>query len=102
MTAFRERSVARDAAPAVFGAAGARKAVAVPVLLDGVPVGVIYGDHEEAAVADDSWSDRLELVAAHGATRLGYLTAMRTAQAMRWIAGRDGVTVSSRQPCRLV
>jgi hypothetical protein len=88
VTAMRDRVVARGGSPEVVAAAGGpRKAIAVPLLLDGIAIGVIYGDQEESATMDDAWVERLELVGGHGATRLGYLTAMRTAQAMHWIAG---------------
>ncbi|CAN5793176.1 hypothetical protein BH18ACI5_BH18ACI5_11460 [soil metagenome] len=64
--------------------------VAVPLLLDGVPVAVLYGDEEGAETSDGgipinpSWPERVRLIAGVGATRLGYLTAVRTVQAMRW------------------
>ncbi|MEO5894996.1 MAG: hypothetical protein ABIS06_04795 [Vicinamibacterales bacterium] len=64
--------------------------VAVPLMLDGVSVAVLYGDDQGAAKSDGgistnpSWPERLQLIAGIGATRLGYLTAVRTVQAMRW------------------
>jgi hypothetical protein len=99
VTAMRDRVVARGGAPGVFAAAGGpRKAIAVPLLLDGIAIAVIYGDQEESATTDDAWLERLELVGGHGATRLGYLTAMRTAQAMHWIAGSTPATPAPAVP----
>jgi len=55
--------------------------VAVPLLLEGVPVAVLC-----APVPAGSASDILELIARYGAARLGALTALRTAQAQRWLS----------------
>jgi len=86
--AIRTRLTARDVVPEALGANGSgRTAVAIPLLLEGVAVAVVYADERDAAASEAPWIETLELAAAHGATRLGYVTAVRTAQAMRWIAG---------------
>lgn len=93
--AVRDRMSARDAAgraPAFSGLPHGRATIAIPLLLDRQPVGVLYGDEgapsslSTPAPADGTWQDALEVIATHGATRLGYLTAVRTAQAMGWIS----------------
>ena len=64
--------------------------LAVPLMLDGVAVAVLYGDDEGAETTDGGmaastgWSECFQLIAGVGATRLGYLTALRTVQAIRW------------------
>jgi hypothetical protein len=86
--ALRNRVTARDVVPPALGASGSeRTATAIPLFLEGVPVAVVYAEEGRAAASVASLLETLELVAAHGATRLGYVTAVRTAQAMRWIAG---------------
>ena len=84
-------------------------ACAVPLILDGVPVAVLYGEADPGADTAPDWSYRLEALARHGAARLGYLTALRTAQARRWIASGatnttdpDEMTASARRYARLV
>jgi hypothetical protein len=69
-----------------------------PLLLDGVSVAVLHGDGEagngDAPTPGTAWIDRLEVIAAVGATRLGYLTALRTVQAMRWRTAEPAVARS--------
>ncbi|HVJ25882.1 MAG TPA: hypothetical protein VM493_00010 [Vicinamibacterales bacterium] len=91
-------------------------AYAVPVVLDGTPIGVLYGEMDPAAAAPAGWAETLETIARHGAARLGYLTALRTAQARHWLAespagaaasGENGnqsddATASARRYARLV
>lgn len=60
---------------------------AFPLVLDGTAVGVL---HAEAP------ADTVEAVARHGAARLGYLTALRTAQARQWLA--DSTAAASSTP----
>ncbi|HJR58804.1 MAG TPA: hypothetical protein VJ813_05395 [Vicinamibacterales bacterium] len=57
--------------------------VAAPLLLDGTAVGVLYGDKGDGGT--EPWAEILEAVARYGAAHLGYLTALRTAQARAWI-----------------
>lgn len=88
--AARERTTARstsDGAPAGASLPHGRNGIAIPLLLDGEPVGVLYGDDGQGEKAANAWPDVIDIVARHGAARLGYLTALRTAQAMRWLSG---------------
>lgn len=67
-------------------------ACAVPLVLDGTAIGVLYGEADADTDADGggaSWTESLEAVARYGAARLGYLTALRTAQARQWLATVD-------------
>ena len=57
---------------------------AVPLMLDGVPIGVLHA-HADGEGATE-WAGALEVLARHGAARLGYLTALRTAQARHWLS----------------
>lgn len=65
-------------------------ACAIPLVLDGAPIGVLYGEGDPDGGDAAAWSDNLEAVARYGAARLGYLTALRTAQARQWLARPDG------------
>lgn len=62
-------------------------ACAVPLVLDGAAIAVLYGEADADGSDAATWPDTLEAVARYGAARLGYLTALRTAQARRWLAG---------------
>ena len=87
--AVRAGTLARSdngGAPAVAGPR-AKRSAAVPLILDGHAVGVIYGDSDQSNAGGD-WAGALDAIAAHGAARLGYITAIRTAQAMRWITAQ--------------
>jgi hypothetical protein len=61
-------------------------ACAVPLVLDGATIAVLYGEADADGGGSAGWTDSLEAVALHGAARLGYLTALRTAQARQWLA----------------
>jgi hypothetical protein len=83
-------------------------ACAVPLLLDGTPVGVLYGEVEADGENTAAWPDSLEVVARFGAAHLGYLTALRTAQARQWLASSSAAATdetavaSARRYARLV
>ena len=62
-------------------------AIAVPLLLDGSAVGVLYGEAPGTGVEFTGWAEALETLASCGAASLGYLTAVRTAQAREWLGG---------------
>ena len=69
----------------------------VPLLLDGVSVGAV-----EAQLAEGEASSTIEAIVRYGAARLASVTAMRTAQAQRWLrsgtaAGRTGSPASPSQ-----
>jgi hypothetical protein len=88
-----------------------KQAVAVPLLLEARPVGVLYGHAVNGEDSAEPWAEALELIARHGATHLGYLTAVRTAQARDWIsraptpassAGQEEAVQSARRYARLL
>jgi hypothetical protein len=86
--AARERTTVRaadDGAAAGGSLPHGHNGIAVPLLLDGEPVGVLYGDDGQGERAGGAWPDVIDIIARHGGARLGYLTAVRTAQAMRWL-----------------
>jgi hypothetical protein len=69
----------------------------VPLLLDGIPVGAV-----EADLADGEASTTIEAIVRYGAARLASVTAMRTAQAQRWLrsstaAARTGSLAASSE-----
>ena len=96
--AFRSRQLARSSqgsAPTFAGLEAGREALAVPLLLDGQAVGILYGDEGVEGPSDDSqWTHTLEVIASHGSARIGYITALRTAQANQWLAGGNGSSVT--------
>jgi chemotaxis protein histidine kinase CheA len=63
-------------------------AVAVPLVLGGTPVAVLYADQPGDA-AGPSWQENVQILGRHAATCAASLTAVRTAQAMRMISGRS-------------
>jgi hypothetical protein len=65
---------------------GNDESCAIPVLLDGSAVAVLYGEIDPEADGIAGWAGSVETVARHGAARVGYLTALRTAQARQWLA----------------
>jgi hypothetical protein len=88
-----------------------KQAVAVPLMLEGRPVGVVYGQAANGDGSGEPWAEALELIARHGASHLGYLTAVRTAQLRDWIsrapasastAGQDEAVQSARRYARLL
>ena len=92
--AVRRRAAVRaenGGAPAFAGLSVGRMAVATPLLLDGQAVGVLYGDEGLEGTIDAQWIDALDVIASHGSARLGYITALRTAQANKWLNGSNGV-----------
>ena len=61
--------------------------VAVPLLLEGEQVALLCGDSDPGAdPAEDGWPDALTIIASHGASRLAFITALKTAQAVRGLA----------------
>jgi hypothetical protein len=97
--AVRRREVVganNGSAPAFAGLSSDRAAAAMPLLLDGQSVGVVYADEgPEGDNAGSEWIDALEVIANHGSARLGYITALRMAQAQKWLATGTATTVSS-------
>lgn len=72
-----------------------REALAVPLALGGQVVGVLYSDEGTEGAAPAGWPDAVEILGRHASARLAYLTAIRTAQALRLM--RDG---NARAPAR--
>ena len=70
---------------------------AVPVLLDGATVAVLCAEIDPGAEPTAAWADEVEVLARHGAARLGYLTALRSAQARQPLA-QPVVAPSSTAP----
>lgn len=62
----------------------------VPLLLDGVAVGAI-----EAELADGETSSAIEAIVRYGSARLASVTALRTAQAQRWLRSAPGTRTGS-------
>jgi hypothetical protein len=95
-------------APAFASLRRDRAALAVPVLVGGKSVAVLYADDNtaEEPEAPASWPEAIQLLAAHASAWLTQITAVRTTQAMRASsatgmrpAGDDG---SARRYARLL
>ena len=68
---------------------------AVPLLLEGEQVALLCGDSDPGAnPAEDGWPDALTIIASHGASRLAFITALKTAQAIRGLASAATPTSS--------
>ena len=64
-----------------------RSAVAVPFTLGGQPVAVLYADEGTNGLASRPWRDSIQILGRHASALLGYLTALKTAQAMQLLGG---------------
>ncbi len=65
------------------------QALAVPMMLGGTPVAVLYADQGTAGPTSSAavfWSDAVRIVGRHAAVCAATLTAVRTAQAMRHLS----------------
>jgi hypothetical protein len=71
--------------PAFAALPSGRAALAVPLVLAGRPVAVLYADEGREGAAPASWHETIEILASHASACLAYLTAARTAQAMQLI-----------------
>ena len=62
-----------------------RAAAAVPLMLDGQPIAVLYADEGPSAGGPEQpgWADAVELLARHGAACLAHLTAVRSLQLLQ-------------------
>jgi hypothetical protein len=74
-------------APSFASLPADRIAVAVPFVLGGTPVAVLYADEGAAGDAPAHWPDRVQILGRHASAYLGYITATRTAQALRFLSG---------------
>lgn len=61
-------------------------AVAVPLLLAGTPVAVLYADQGAGPSAPADWKESVQILGRHAAVCAASLTAVRTAQALRFIS----------------
>ena len=76
---------AGPAAPAFANLPPDRAAIAVPLLVGGQPVAVLYADDagEGEAAAPASWPEAIQILCCHASVNLAHLTAARAADAMR-------------------
>lgn len=74
-------------APAFASLPPGRMAVAVPFVLGGTTVAVLYADEGAAGDAPPAWPDRIQILGRHASAFLASVTAMRTAQALRLLSG---------------
>lgn len=77
------------AAPYFASLAPTALAQAVPLLLGGTPVAVLYADQGTDGSTDDSWQQNVQFLGLHAAARAASLAAVRTAQALRLMAGGE-------------
>jgi chemotaxis protein histidine kinase CheA len=76
-------------APAFASLPSGRIALAVPFVLAGQPVAVLYADEGPSGEAAAAWQDVVQILGRHASAYVAYLTAVRTAQAMRLVTGAD-------------
>jgi len=75
-----------------------RSAFAVPVTLGGQPVAVLYADDGNNGQPARAWQDAVHILGRHASRALAYLTAMRTTEAMHFVAGSQAEAPSSDIP----
>ncbi len=76
-------------APAFASLPPGRVALAVPLMVGGQPVAVLYADEGVDGQAPASWQELVQILGRHASAYVAYLTAVRTAQAMRLMSGAD-------------
>jgi chemotaxis protein histidine kinase CheA len=76
-------------APMFAGLSAGRRAIAVPFVLDGRPVAVLYADEGSDGQPLASWLETVQILGRHATSVVTSLTAVRTAQAMGFIARRS-------------
>jgi hypothetical protein len=74
-------------APTFAGLSPGRRAIAVPFVLGGRPVAVLYADEGSDGQPLDSWLETVQILGRHAAAVVTSLTVVRTAQALRLISG---------------
>lgn len=77
-------------APAFADLPGSRRAIAVPFVLGGQPVAVLYADEGADGEPLASWRESLQILGRHASACLAHLTVVRTAQAMNLVAAGSG------------
>jgi len=75
-------------APMFSGLSAGRRAIAVPFVLDGRPVAVLYADEGSDGQPLASWLETVQILGRHATSVVTSLTAVRTAQAMGFLARR--------------
>jgi hypothetical protein len=73
-------------APMFAGLGAGRRAIAVPFVLDGRPVAVLYADEGSDGQPLASWLETVQILGRHATSVVASLTAIRTAQARGYIA----------------
>jgi hypothetical protein len=81
-------------APMFAGLSPGRRAVAVPFVLDGRPVAVLYADEDTEGQPLASWLETVQILGGHATSVISSLTAVRTAQAMGFLSSRSGANGS--------
>jgi hypothetical protein len=76
-------------APMFAGLSPGRRAIAVPFVLDGRPVAVLYADEGSDGQPLASWLETVQILGRHATSVVTSLTAIRTAEAMGFIARRS-------------
>jgi GAF domain len=71
-----------QAAPTFAAVPEGRLALAIPVIVGGRTVAVVYADNVGATEGSASWQETIELLARHTSTVLALLTALRTVQTL--------------------
>lgn len=84
-----------SAAPAFAALAFHAEAVALPIVLGGETVAMLYADSGEDAGRDvpATWRETLQILSRHASACLAHLTAVRTAQALRSGRARTSAAV---------
>lgn len=86
------------AAPMFAGLSSGRRAIGVPFVLDGRPVAVLYADEGKDGQPLASWLETVQILGRHATSVVASLTAVRTAQAMGFIASQsaqNGTAIAS-------
>ncbi|MEP6917346.1 MAG: hypothetical protein ABJC89_16975 [Acidobacteriota bacterium] len=74
-------------APAFAGLPANRRAVAVPLVLTGRAVAVLYADEGPSGEGSSDWQETVQILGRHAAACIAHLTAARTAQAAQTMMG---------------
>jgi multidrug resistance efflux pump len=74
-------------APAFAGLSPGRRAIAVPFVLGGRAVAVLYADEGSDGQPLASWLETVQILGRHATSVVAALTAVRTARALRLIGG---------------
>jgi chemotaxis protein histidine kinase CheA len=77
-------------APSFAALPAGRVAVAVPFVLGGRPVAVLYADEGVDGDGSTGWHETVQILGRHAAACLAHLTAAKTAQAMQGFTGTTG------------